>query len=87
KFVFPHVIDSSKNIIHGAPFEKGEDSTLLADFKRKVTALEIAQADKDALITDAEKALKAAVKPSYSKLINYLAQLEKRADDRDGAWK
>ncbi|KKL63888.1 hypothetical protein LCGC14_2170610, partial [marine sediment metagenome] len=24
---------------------------------------------------------------SYSKLINYLAQLEKRADDRDGAWK
>ncbi|MEH6394055.1 DUF885 domain-containing protein [Pseudoalteromonas sp.] len=87
KFVFPHVIDSSKNIIHGAPFEQGEDSTLLADFKRKVTALEIAQADKDALITDAEKALKAAVKPSYSKLINYLAQLEKRADDRDGAWK
>lgn len=87
KFVFPHVIDSSKNIIHGAPFEQGDDSTLLADFKRKVAKLEIAQADKDALISDAEKALKAAVKPSYSKLINYLAQLEKRADDRDGAWK
>lgn len=87
KFVFPHVIDSSKNIIHGAPFEQGEDSTLLADFKRKVTDLDIAQADKDALLSDAEKALKAAVKPSYSKLINYLAQLEKRADNRDGAWK
>lgn len=87
KFVFPHVIDSSKNIIIGAPFEKGEDSTLLADFKRKVAALEIAQGDKDALISDAEQALKAAVKPSYSKLINYLAQLEKRADARDGAWK
>ena len=87
KFVFPHVIDSSKNIIHGAPFEAGEDSTLLADFKSKVTELDIAKADKDALITDAEKALKTAVKPSYSKLINYLAQLEKRADNRDGAWK
>ena len=41
KFVFPHVIDSSKNIIKGAPFEQGEDSTLLADFTRKVNALEI----------------------------------------------
>ncbi|MDP2634322.1 MAG: DUF885 domain-containing protein [Pseudoalteromonas sp.] len=87
KFVFPHVIDSSKNIIVGAPFEKGEDSTLLADFKRKVDALEIDQAEKDSLISDAEAALKSAIKPSYSKLINYLAQLEKRADDRDGAWK
>ncbi|WP_075594028.1 MULTISPECIES: DUF885 domain-containing protein [Pseudoalteromonas] len=87
KFVFPHVIDSSKNILHGAPFDTGEDSTLLADFKRKVAALEISESEKSALISDAEKALKAAVKPSYTKLINYLAQLEKRADERDGAWK
>ena len=87
KFVFPHVIDSSKNIIKGAPFEQGEDSTLLADFKRKVNALEIDQAEKDALISKATEALKSAVKPAYSKLINYIAQLEKRADDRDGAWK
>ncbi|WP_064663415.1 DUF885 family protein [Pseudoalteromonas sp. MQS005] len=87
KFVFPHVIDSSKNIIKGAPFEQGEDSTLLADFKRKVNALEIDQAEKDALISKATEALKTAVKAAYSKLINYIAQLEKRADDRDGAWK
>ena len=87
KFVFPHVIDSSKNIIKGAPFEQGEDSTLLADFKRKVNALEIDQAEKDALISKATDALETAVKPAYSKLINYIAQLEKRADDRDGAWK
>ncbi|TMO84392.1 DUF885 family protein, partial [Pseudoalteromonas ruthenica] len=71
----------------GAPFEQGEDSTLLADFKRKVNALEIDQAEKDALISKATEALKTAVKPAYSKLINYIAQLEKRADDRDGAWK
>lgn len=87
KFVFPHVIDSSKNIIKGAPFEQGDDSTLLADFKRKVNALKIDQAEKDALITKATDALKTAVKPAYSKLINYIAQLEKRADERDGAWK
>lgn len=87
KFVFPHVIDSSKNIIKGAPFEKGEDSTLLADFKRKVNKLEIADSEKAALINEATEALKTAIKPSYHKLINYLAKLEKKADTRDGAWK
>ncbi|MBB1405663.1 DUF885 domain-containing protein [Pseudoalteromonas sp. SG44-5] len=87
KFVFPHVIDSSKNIIKGAPFEQGDDSTLLSDFKRKVNKLEINQSEKDSLTADAVDALKSAVKPAYSKLINYIAQLEKRADNRDGAWK
>ncbi|TLX46264.1 DUF885 domain-containing protein [Pseudoalteromonas phenolica] len=87
KFVFPHVIDSSKNIIKGAPFEKGDDSTLLADFKRKVNKLEIADSEKAALIDEATEALKTAIKPSYNKLINYLAKLEKKADTRDGAWK
>ncbi|MGE6808970.1 MULTISPECIES: DUF885 domain-containing protein [unclassified Pseudoalteromonas] len=87
KFVFPHVIDSSKNIIKGAPFEQGDDSTLLSDFKRKVNKLEISQSEKDSLTVDAVDALKSAVKPAYSKLINYIAQLEKRADNRDGAWK
>ncbi|AZZ97124.1 DUF885 domain-containing protein [Pseudoalteromonas sp. R3] len=87
KFVFPHVIDSSKNIIKGAPFASGDDSTLLADFKRKVNKLDIADSEKQALIGEATEALKTAVKPAYSKLISYLQQLEKRADTRDGAWK
>ncbi|KZN33045.1 DUF885 domain-containing protein [Pseudoalteromonas luteoviolacea] len=87
KFVFPHVIESSKNIIKGAPFSSGDDSAILADFKRKVTKLEIAQSEKDALISEANEALTSAVKPSYSKLISYLHKLEKRADTRDGVWK
>ncbi|MCG7535206.1 DUF885 domain-containing protein [Pseudoalteromonas sp. OOF1S-7] len=87
KFVFPHVIESSKNIIKGAPFVEGEDSTLLADFKRKVDELDIADNDKQALIGEATEALQTAVKPAYSMLIGYLQQLEKRADTRDGAWK
>ncbi|MBQ4813490.1 DUF885 domain-containing protein [Pseudoalteromonas luteoviolacea] len=87
KFVFPHVIESSKNIIKGAPFEDGSDSAILADFKRKVTKLDIAQNEKDALIAEANESLKTAVKPSYNKLISYLHKLEKRADTRDGVWK
>ncbi|MBU2971498.1 DUF885 domain-containing protein [Pseudoalteromonas sp. C2R02] len=87
KFVFPHVIDSSENIIKGAPFESGEDSTLLADFKRKVNKLEIEQSEKDALISQATKSLKASIKPAYQSLITYLKTLEMRANNEDGAWK
>ncbi|BBN80474.1 hypothetical protein PA25_04590 [Pseudoalteromonas sp. A25] len=87
KFVFPYVIESSENIIVGAPFESGKDSTLLADFKRKINKLSIDENEKSALVAQATEALKVAVKPAYSKLISYLEQLEKRADTRDGAWK
>mgnify|MGYP000353783105 CR=1 FL=1 len=87
KFVFEHVIRDSNNIITGAPFDKGDESTVLADFKRKVNKLEIDEAKKLALITEVESALKAHLKPGYDELITYLNYLETKADDRDGAWK
>lgn len=87
KFVFAHVIRDSKNILNGAPFTDGDDSTLLADFKRKVEKLELDDSAKVTLIEDAKKALIENVKPGYSKLIAYVEQLEKKADTRDGVWK
>ena len=87
KFVFAHVIRDSKNILNGAPFTDGDDSTLLADFKRKVEKLELDDSAKASLIEDAKKALVENVKPGYSKLIAYVEQLEKKADTRDGVWK
>ncbi|MCH4295553.1 DUF885 domain-containing protein [Shewanella sp. 3B26] len=87
KFVFPHVINDSNNIIKGAPFENGADSTLWADFKRKVEKLEITDAERAELLSQAEAALKNAVKPAYSDLITYLGTLEARADNKDGVWK
>lgn len=87
KFVFPYVISDSENIIKGAPFDKSEDSPLLADFRKKVNALEIDDKDKAALLKSGEKAMKSSLKPAYTNLISYLKKLEKKADTRDGAWK
>ncbi len=87
KFVFPHVIESSKNIIKGAPFDMTEDSTLLADFKRKVNALEIDSKEKEILISNAADSLILSVKPAYSQLITYIEQLSEQADEKVGAWK
>ncbi len=87
KFVFPHVIEGSKNILIGAPFSAGEDSTLLADFSRKLKALKLPNDDHKRLMKQAIAALNTSVKPAYDSLISYLVDLEKRADSRDGAWK
>lgn len=87
KFVFGYVISDSQNIIKGAPFDKGEDSALLADFRKKVNALGISETEKAQLIADAEKALVSQVEPAYKTLIAYIKTLEAKADTRDGVWK
>jgi len=87
KFVFPHVIGDSQNILTGAPFDDSADSTLLADFSGKIEKLEITDEEKQALLNKAKEALLEHVKPGYTALISYLQDLEKVADTRDGAWK
>lgn len=88
KFVFPYGIDDAKNILKGAPFSDGEDSTLLADFRQKVTALNLEEEGKAAdLIKRAEHALLTSVEPAYEALIALLEEQQAVATTVDGAWK
>ncbi len=87
KFVFTHVIRDSKNILQGAPFSTGSDSTLLADFKKKVSKLSLSDDKKAQLIKQAEQALTTYLKPAYDDLIAYLVTLQAKADTKDGVWK
>ncbi len=87
KFVYPYIVNDSENLLKGAPFSEDEDSTLLADFKRKVAALEIEQAEKDKLVEQAKQALLESVKPAIEQLIAGVKKIEAMADSRDGAWK
>lgn len=87
KFVFEHVIRDSKNLLNGAPFDTNGESTVLADFAKKVDKLEIADEEKSALKEKVSAALVNNFKPGYESLVTYLTALEQKADDRDGAWK
>lgn len=93
KFVFPHVIRDSQNIIKGAPFDDGEASILLADFSKKLNQLadlensELTPEKKSALLEDAIEALVVSVKPAYQGLISHLTDLEELANTDDGVWK
>jgi uncharacterized protein (DUF885 family) len=88
KFVFPLVLDACKNVIKGKPFEQSEtDSTLLADFTKKVTALkDVDQPTRDRLLADANQALLESFQPAYQKLIAFLEAQEKTAPAEGGAW-
>ena len=93
KFVFPHIIRDSGNIITGKPFDDGDDNAILADFTSKVNALKsdddtpIDDEQKNALIDAATLALTNSVKPAYEKLISYFTELETSATTDDGIWK
>jgi len=87
KFVYPYVINDSLNIVKGAPFSEGEDSTLLADFTKKIDLLEISDFEKQQLIAKASTALKNSVKLGYENLIEAVKIIETKANTDDGAWK
>ncbi len=88
KFVFEKVLEDSKNLIKGQPFDTSKKkSTLLNDFETKVSKLEIEDVEKSSLIEKAKKALKEGVLVGYTNLIDTLEEQEKEASTDDGAWK
>ncbi|AWV96945.1 DUF885 domain-containing protein [Arcticibacterium luteifluviistationis] len=87
KFVFPRVIGSAKNIITGAPFDKGKSSALQDDFYKKVDKLDLSNSSKAGLKSKADIALTGSLLPAYNKLIAFLGSQEERATDDDGIWK
>lgn len=87
QFVFPYVIAASHNLLKGAPFEAGDDGVLLANFRKKVAALELDSSASQALIEEAEAALLGGFKAGYSTLIAELEREQALASTDDGAWK
>lgn len=87
KFVFPLVLEGSRNVITGAPFDDGEDSTILNDFKGKISKLDILDEVRNRLVMRAETALRNSVGPAYESLIAFLEAQEPLANDDAGVWK
>ncbi len=87
RFVFPQVLDGIDAVLIGVPFEpEGEDTAILADFRRKVGDLALPPGETDALVARAEAALANAVKPAYLRLRASIAALERLSVGNDGAW-
>ncbi|MDQ3213445.1 MAG: DUF885 domain-containing protein, partial [Acidobacteriota bacterium] len=79
RWVYPYVLSDARNVIAGAPFGPGPDAPLYADLKTKVAALQIPQAEKDALLKAGANALNGTLKPAYERLIAAVTAEEKTA--------
>lgn len=87
-FSFDPVLEDSRNILKGAPFDdSGEDSALLADFRKKVEALKIDKAEKDRLIGEATAALEGPFKSAIERFIAKAESLRAKSPGETGVWK
>ena len=73
-------------VIAGAPFDSGADSTLMADFRKKVEALNAPAATKIKLLADASAALTGPFKQGYTTLIAAIDEIEPKSKGNFGAW-
>lgn len=87
-FSFGRISEAARNVISGAPFDRGAkaDSPLLADLKDKVGKLSIPAAEKQSLIAAGSKALVTGVKPAYERFLATVAELAATQKDSNGAW-
>ena len=88
KFVYGHVISTSRNIIRGFPFEKSDELNLVYDdFNKKIFELSLPNEVLENLRKQAQDALQGSFKPAYISLINEMLTQQKQTTEDDGVWK
>ena len=87
RFVYGHVISTSRNIIRGFPFEKSDKLNLVYDdFNKKIFELSLPKEVSENLKKQAQDALQGSFKPAYILLINEMLTQQKLTTEDDGVW-
>jgi uncharacterized protein (DUF885 family) len=88
KWAYDQMLQASANVVKGAPFtERHGDSTILADFKQKLKAMGLSNAEQAGLLAEANEALLTSVKPAYEKLMQTLRTQALITPEGDGVWR
>jgi uncharacterized protein (DUF885 family) len=86
KSVYPLLIEGARNVITGAPHDSGPDSPIFADFKRRVTLLDLPIDVKSRLVEEARSALQHQLQPAYEDLIRVLKTEAAHTPITGGVW-
>ncbi len=90
-FLFPKFLQTIDNLLSGAPFDDGDQNSILQDFESKIDALleakKISEEEQEQLLTAAKSALLNSFRPGYEKLVKQLKRMQKKATLDVGAWK
>ena len=85
--VYPQALEALGNVTRGAPFDdSGDDSTIRADFAGKLRALNLTEAQHNALLARADQALVDVVGPAYARLRVALEGGRELATANSGVW-
>ena len=85
-FNFAPVRADGTRVLAGAPFTKGADTPVFADFKAKVSKLAVADSEKARLVAAAREALTGAFQRGYRTMLATWDALEPKATGNRGAW-
>lgn len=86
KVNFAPARNDARKVITGAPFSDGPPSSLLADFTKKVEAIQAAPDVKANLLAEAREALTGPFLHGYQTLIAALDEIEPQSKGNFGAW-
>jgi uncharacterized protein (DUF885 family) len=76
----------ARAVITGAPFDTGPDSTIMADFAKKVAALDAPATTKTKLLAEARAALTGPFRRGYDTMFATLDAIEPLSKGNFGAW-
>ena len=83
---FAPVRADAEKLLTGAPFDKGPDNSIFADFKEKVGKLAAPAEVKAKLVADASAALTGPFRRGYDVMFAALDAIEPKAKGNNGAW-
>jgi len=86
-WAYPKILEASRNVITGAPFAEGPDSSIWADFRGKLALLDLPEEQSEALLDAARAALLEVVEPAYRRFMATVAAHGDVAPIHDGVWK
>ncbi|WP_234029067.1 DUF885 domain-containing protein [Aurantiacibacter spongiae] len=81
-WVYPYVLSDIRNIL-----DAGNDNAVLEDFRSKVAALDLTDAERSRLVADAEAAWAQHAAPAYERLYAEMQRQQAIAPTEDGIWR
>ena len=85
-FNFAPVRRDAEKVLAGAPFSKGPETPVFADFRAKVGKLNVPQAEKERLLASASAAMTGPMQRGYRTFLATWADTEMQAKGNRGAW-
>ena len=86
RWMYDYVIETSRNVISGAPFDDEGTNVVWESYERNINQIDISDDDRERLLAEGRAALESWVAP-YERLISVMTAQRESAAAGDGVWR